>query len=148
MANCKHSYNDGNSNYLYCNITNQICPLVRWCNDVGRVISINNYRENCIYYKNKEESMLQSNGSHKVRFVKRKLLYVELNDKLNQIAKIDNPYDYEPFYVDIVQVGDNYYVKGFEPKVEIKVEEELKEEIEPEESIGILKERAEKKPKK
>lgn len=121
MANCKYSYNDGDSNYLYCNITQQVCPLVRWCNDVGGVISIDNYMENCRYYKNKEESKLKKDGNHKVRFIKGKYLYIELNDEFNQIIKIENPFGEKdvPSYVNIEKSkkDDNYYIKGFFPKV-------------------------------
>lgn len=124
MGNCKYSYKGLDSNYLYCNISHSICPLVRYCSDVDSVISIDNYNISCKYYKNEEEKFLQKEGNNKVRFIKSGLLYTELNDQINQIVKVENPYDYEPKYIDLIKVNNNYYVKGFEPQ-EPKIEQEL-----------------------
>ena len=59
-----------------------------------------------------------------VRFESKGKLYVEYNDR---VIKMANPFDYTPDAVELVQVENELYIKGFEPKIE-KVQEEKIEE--------------------
>lgn len=115
--NCPYSYNEENSKYLYCNISKNVCPLMKYCYKIEKYISSDNYSINCKYYQGKEEeNMNKKQGDLKVRLVNNGVLFVELGDKYNQVIRVNNPYEYEPTYVNIVESNNNYYVKGFEPK--------------------------------
>lgn len=71
-----------------------------------------------------------SDNEKKVRFVKNNKLFVEVDDFVIEVL---NPYDYEPNVVELVEVDGVYYVKGFEPKKEIKKTKYTKETIEDDE---------------
>lgn len=121
---CKYSFTNATTDTvgrhpIYCKLTNNTqCPLIRYCSIVGDFINIDNIDKNCTIYLKGEDLINMKNGELRVLFVKRGNLYVEL-DKDTVIA-IANPYNYEPKYVEVVMVKNEYYVKGFEPKKEIK----------------------------
>lgn len=111
--NCKYSYyKSANCNcikMLACDLINDLCPHAR---------KIENQWTNSSSYKSCKEYGMSKNGN-RVRFVKGSKLYVEnYNEEGNvdSIEVIDNPYDYEPQFVEIKKVKDKFYVKGFEPK--------------------------------
>ena len=56
-------------------------------------------------------------GKYKVLYSKRDLLCIELDS--NTTTFVANPFDEDkiPLGVDLVKVGDKYYIKGCEPKV-------------------------------
>ena len=55
------------------------------------------------------------NGEYLVRFEKDGDLYIEVGD---YVIYKKNPYDYVPEKVEMVQVDNEMYFKGFEPKEE------------------------------
>lgn len=65
-----------------------------------------------------------SASGYSVRFESKGKLYVEYNGR---VIKIANPFDYVPEAVELVQVENELYVKGFEPKIK-KEEKEIKDE--------------------
>lgn len=128
--NCKYSYEKENSKYLYCNISKEICPLMKYCHKIGKYVSSDNYSINCKYYQGKEEdNMNKKQGELKVRLAKDNILFVELGDKYNQVIKVNNPYPYIPTYVNVVEINELYYVKGFEPK-QLKKEKPVEPNLE------------------
>lgn len=100
--NCKYSYQGELSNdrhYLYCNINNQMCTYIRYCGDVGDIISSDGYI-NCPILKKKESAIGMTNETpNKVLFEKRGKLWVETNDEIGQVVMVKNPYDIVPQYV-------------------------------------------------
>ena len=56
-------------------------------------------------------------GKNKVRFELRGILYVDIDEFTYEIK---NPYDYVPQFVEVVKVENKYYIKGFEPKENLK----------------------------
>ena len=57
-------------------------------------------------------------NENKVRFESKGMLYVEYGDN---VIKVPNPFgDDIPAGVELVEVNNEYYVKGYEPKVEKK----------------------------
>ena len=69
-----------------------------------------------------------SSNKNIVRFESKGKLYVEYNGR---VVKINNPYDYTPDGVEIVEVDGQIYIKGFEPKQSVKYDEveEVKDSI-------------------
>lgn len=130
---CKYSYYQsskrGDRNYLYCSINNQVCPLVRFCPNENRILNIKGH-ENCKVRK--EDEFKMPNGKSKVNLQDKGYLYVEIED-IKQVRKIKNPFDHVPKWVEVVlsEVDNQYYIKGFEPKIEIKEENvsEIEEEM-------------------
>lgn len=121
---CKYSFTNETTDtvgrhYLYCKLmNNEKCPLIRYCGIVSDFISIDNYDKNCKIYLKGEDLINMKNGESKVLFTKRGSLYVELDN--STVIAIANPYSYEPKYVELIKIKDEYYVKGFEPKKEFK----------------------------
>lgn len=62
-------------------------------------------------------------GKYPVLFESKGWLYVEYNDN---VFKFANPFDEVPDGVELVKVGNELYIKGCEPKVELKVEKKEK----------------------
>lgn len=125
-TNCKYSYYkvDEKRNYLYCNIDNEICPLVRYCQTEQKIVNAKGFG-NCKKKKDEDNKMPQ--GKEKVLFQERGFLYVQISN-IGEIRKIKNPYDYAPNSVEIVMVGNEYYINGYEPKEEAtKIEVEVEE---------------------
>lgn len=114
--NCKNSKITGkdrfNRDVIVCKITNNICPLVRFCPTKKNIISIENHT-NCKYYKEKVGINIVGN---KVLFEKKGFLFVELNDKIGQVVQVKNPFNTLPLSVILVKYKEVYYVKGYEPK--------------------------------
>ena len=120
--NCKYSYKlnetKGERNYLYCNIMKNQCPMIRFCSKVNDIINVDNVETKCTIYKNEEDKSYMKQGKYKVLYEKRGMLYIELNQDTSIV--IPNPFNNVPSGVDVVKIKDEYYIKGYEPKVEKK----------------------------
>lgn len=96
--------------------------------------------------KVKEVGILMAN-EYKVEFESKGKLYININ---GQIKRIPNPFDYSPKKVELINIDNEWYIKGYEPKpiVEPVVEDELglKKEIGEKKEI-INKEKSNKKKK-
>lgn len=93
-------------------MSGNICYFTRRC------IAEIRHKSNACKIRKKEEELKKN--EYKVRFEKRKMLYVEFK---NMVIEVPNPYDYIPSKVSL-ELGDNgmYYVDGYAPKKEIKKE--------------------------
>lgn len=124
--NCSYSYygenKQSNRPYLYCSIDNMICPLVRFCQVESRIINTDGHL-NC--NKRVEEVEKMPNGKYRVKFNDRGFLYVEIKD-INQTRKIKNPFDSIPKFVDLVEIDNEYYIRGYEPTKEVTEEPQPK----------------------
>ena len=105
----------------YCKHTNDICGFVKWCPKENRWI-VSERSDLCKMY-NKPVVKIPK-GMNRVRFVKNNNLYIELEDS---VIKLPNPFDYEPEMVTLVNVMNNWYIKGFEPKIEVSKPKKTKE---------------------
>lgn len=103
---CKNSYYKNSK--PHCKHTKELCAYVKWCPIEDRW----EVSERCTLCKLYNEIIIPK-GMNKVRFVKNNNLYIELEDS---VIKLPNPFDYEPEFVGLTQVKDNWYIKGFEPK--------------------------------
>lgn len=108
---CKYSFKDENNKYLNCKLTGQFCPLIRYCGDLGKFISVEKHKEICRYYIDAEDTEEQKNGTNKVRFEKDGFLFIELNDKDRQVRKFKNPYRYVPKYVNLIMIDGQYLIE-------------------------------------
>lgn len=133
---CKYSYIDTKANEagyhnIICKESGDICLLVHYCPKINDLISNDNVDTHCKIYKNTEDSDYMKEGKYKVVRVRRGNLYVQIT--IDDIRIIPNPFDYEPKGVDVVKVGDDYYIKGYEPKPKkkniIEKIEEVAEEV-------------------
>lgn len=79
--------------------------------------------------KEKEVSTLMAN-EHRVEFESKGKLYININ---GQIKRIPNPFDYSPKKVELVNVDNEWYIKGYEPKPIVKEEPKIRLEFEKEE---------------
>ena len=120
---CKYSnryseHDDRGWYKLYCSITNQMCYCQYPCDKINNWINMDNLDKRCIYFKKEEEKLYMEQGKYKVLYEKRGMLYVELD--YNTSVIVQNPYDSEiPQSVDLINIKDTYYVKGYEPKVSV-----------------------------
>ncbi|MEG1353706.1 MAG: hypothetical protein RR255_00290 [Bacilli bacterium] len=122
MGNCKFSYTKKEvitkREYLYCSKNDKICPYVRFCNDLNKIVNVNNYKI-CKDFNIMDIPL----GKNKVRFIKNEKLIVELYDKTGNVlscVEVDNPFNKFIKYVELIELNGIYYVKGYEPKVSIK----------------------------
>lgn len=122
---CKHSIiknenQKNNRNYLYCDVSKEMCPLVRYCITKGKVVNIDNYDKKCIIYKTEGDKTYMTQGKYKVLYEKRGMLYIELD--YDTSIRVPNPFGSDiPKGVDLVKIKDEYYIKGYEPKIEPKM---------------------------
>lgn len=124
---CQHSYYKSNSDdiKIYCRHEGQtICLYSMYCDLLGKWKVNENREEYCIL---RDKPIIKiPNDANWVRFEKSNKLYIEYQDMVVTIA---NPYDYIPDFVYLVEIGNELYIKGFEPKkVEVKVKEVKEEE--------------------
>lgn len=112
--NCKYSHQGDEihgRHYLYCNINKEVCPFVRYCPTVRDIINLDNIDKSCKIYIEQEENIgystktpdkvLMSNGSK---------LWVK-NKAIDQVFIVENPYDYVPTFVKLLQdENGEYYI--------------------------------------
>ena len=110
---CKYGKNQEGENgreYIYCDITEEICSISRFCTKINKVINNDNYKTTCLEYKLKENKNFQF--KNKVLFEKKGYLYISTNNKNNEVVCLKNPYEYIPSAVNLAKrkQGD-YYIK-------------------------------------
>lgn len=103
---------------LICKIINDICPFQYRCYKINNWRNQDNLDKKCIYYKKEEDKSYMAQGKYKVLYEKRGMLYIELDHDTS--IRIPNPFNNVPSGVDVVKIKDEYYIKGYEPKVEKK----------------------------
>lgn len=94
---------------IYCKRTSNMCGYSRMCSKLNKVMP--NRMEVCTLAQLKNIPT----DSNRVRFEKRGKLYIEVE---NTVIALSNPYDHVPDYVYVVAVGGEWYLKGYEPKIE------------------------------
>lgn len=109
---CQYSYYKPNDIKIYCRYTNTICIYPMYCDKINKW-KVSNRGEKCML-KDKELIKIPK-GANKVRFEKHNQLYVEYQD---MVITIENPYDYVPYFVYLIKLKEEFYIKGFEPKIE------------------------------
>jgi hypothetical protein len=73
--------------------------------------------ETCTLKQNKIEEVIELNqGEYKVVSGDTNKLYIEYAE--NSQIRLQNPYDYIPKKVELVEVENTLYIKGFEPVTE------------------------------
>ena len=73
--------------------------------------------ETCTLRQNKVEEVIELNqGEYKVVSGDINKLYIEYTE--NSQIRLQNPYDYIPKKVELVEVENTLYIKGFEPVTE------------------------------
>lgn len=121
MEYCKYYIEKKYEDFPKCFI-DENCPLVRRCNEKHEWIPLDSMKS-CLRKVKYERKEIMKQGKNIVRFVKKGLLYVELydkNDEVEMVIAIPNPYDYEPKSVEVVEINGEYFVSGFQPKLEEK----------------------------
>ena len=117
VSNCKYSIK--NNERRYCTLHDGLCHLQYFCNKINawRTHDTIGLEKKCTFYRNKEDDKFMAYGKYKVLYSKRDLLCIELDS--NTTTFVANPFDVDkiPLGVDLVKVGDKYYIKGYEPKV-------------------------------
>ena len=119
--NCKYSktMESDTQGRRYCTLYDGLCHLQYYCNKINawRTHDTIELENKCTFYKNKEDNKFMAYGKYKVLYSKRDLLCIELDS--NTTTFVTNPFDEDkiPLGVDLVKVGDKYYIKGYEPKV-------------------------------
>ena len=106
---------------LYCNIINDICPFQYRCYKISNWKNQDNLDKKCVYYKNEEDKEYMKQGKYKVLYEKRGMLYIELD--YDTSIRVPNPFNIVPSGVDLVKIKDEYYIKGYEPKIKEVVKE-------------------------
>lgn len=101
----------------YCKKTRgELCPFVRRCTHENRWKPLEGM-ETCTLKQNKIEEVIELNqGEYKVVSGDTNKLYIEYAEG-SQI-RLQNPYDYIPKKVELVEVENTLYIKGFEPVTE------------------------------
>ncbi len=142
MEFCKYCKIGAYTSFCTCKITGELCPFVRKFPCIQQWKPLDSM-ERCLIRKENERTNMENN---KVRFEKKGKLFVEVDDF---VIEINNPYDYCPDCVDVININDKYYIKGFEPKKiemkkkinkEEKEDEEKKENKEDKKSISTIDE--------
>lgn len=112
MGFCKYCNIAPYDSFCTCQITNSLCNCVRRCADKQCYLPLDNM-DNCIVAKNEK---MNTN----ILFVKNNKIYVKLSNK-DMVVVVPNIYgDNIPAWIDIVEIDNNFYIKGQEPKVEEK----------------------------
>lgn len=115
----KSKESEGGRHYLYCKITSLLCPMVRYCNRIGDIVNVDLCDKKCVVYQNEEGKKYMEQGKYKVLRCKNNMLYIELD--YNTSIIVPNPFGSDiPKGVDLIKVKDEYYIKGYEPKVEVE----------------------------
>lgn len=107
-----------------CKVANTHCPFMRRCNMEHKWLPLNSMDGCTRRTREKEVSTLMGN-EHRVEFESKGKLYININ---GQMKRIPNPFDHSPKVVELVEVGGEWYVKGYEPKSIVK-EEPKHEEV-------------------
>lgn len=110
-------YND----FCHCGKDGDVCAFMRRCQTEHRWKPLESM-DKC---KLRKEGKPVPKGQYKVRFELRGALYVDMGDF---VQEIENPYDYVPEFVEVVQVNGKYYIKGFAPKKKETKKKESREE--------------------
>lgn len=119
---CKYSKREpkdkSNRSYIYCKPQGCRCHAIRFCPVIQDIINIDNYKDCVVYLENEKGDPFMN----KVILEKDGFLYIELNDEYGQAVVIENPFEPEdiPSHVNLVKVGDTYYIKGYAPKITTK----------------------------
>lgn len=88
-----------------CKITNDCCPYVYYCTKINGWRAMDSMRDDCRI----KQRFLTPKGSHFVRMVRGKYLYVDID---NHTEKIPNPFDGEtPLYVNVTKTKAGYKIK-------------------------------------
>ena len=101
-----------------CTISSSQCPFMRRCSIERKWLPLDGMDVCTLRESRKVEVMLGAN-EYKVQFERNGKLYIEYND---YVIKMRNPFDVIPEKVELIQVENELYIKGFEPKVEKKPE--------------------------
>lgn len=126
MEFCPYCKVDSYESYCICSKTGNICVFVRRKPCIMQWSPL----ESMVNCKLRQEEVVMSDNEKKVRFAKNNKLFVEIDDF---VIEINNPYDYCPDYVDVININNIYYIKGFEPKkteMKKKINKEEKEDEE------------------
>ena len=107
--------------FCHCGKDGDICAFMRRCQTEHRWKSLESM-DKCNLRK---EGKPVPKGQYKVRIELKGALYVEMGDF---VREINNPYDYVPEFVEVVQIDGVYYIKEFAPKVAPKKKAKSREE--------------------
>ena len=100
-----------------CTKLNSNCMFMYRCTFEHRWLPIPEM-DNCVLMRESMEEKKMKPNENKVRFESKGMLYVEYGDN---VIKVPNPFGNDiPAGVELVEVNNEYYVKGYEPKVEKK----------------------------
>ena len=80
--------------------------------------------------RRKDDFVALRKGEYKVSIASKGYLFVKVDD--NTTIKVRNPFDSAPDKVELVKVGTEYYIKGYEPKAEKNFRKPKKEVAEDE----------------
>lgn len=100
--------------YCHCKKTKELCPFVRKCSNEHRWKPLDSM-EKCTL-RRKDDFVQLRKGEYKVSIASKGYLFVKVDD--NTTIKIRNPFDSAPEKVELVKVGAEYYIKGYEPRAE------------------------------
>ena len=100
---------------LYCKIDNEICPFQYPCDIIKNWKNIDDVESKCSMFKKEVEKSNYLLGRYKVMFEMNGILAIKIPE-IDQTREIKNPLDYVPEYVELVEVDNEYYIKGYAPK--------------------------------
>lgn len=114
---CKNDTKDDKDWYkLNCTISNNMCPFQYPCDKINAWRNLDRIEERCNLFSRKESEVHMANNRYKVLYEKRGILCVEIND--NTTKFISNPFNIIPTNVELINIKDEYYIRGYEPKNE------------------------------
>lgn len=106
-------------NKLYCIITDEMCNCQYRCAKINNWRNYDNLDKRCITYKNEGDKEYMTQGNYRVLYEKRGKLYIELD--YNTSIVVPNPFGSDiPKGVNLIKIKDEYYIKGYEPKVKVE----------------------------
>ena len=121
MSMCSYCEKGKYYGFCTCIKSGEICPFMRRYNIEHDWLPVDTM-DKCTL-REPERVIELKNGEYLVRFEKDGDLYIEVGD---YVIYKKNPYDYVPEKVEMVQVGNEMYFKGFEPKEEEQTEKKPK----------------------
>lgn len=121
MSMCPYCEKGSYFGFCTCIKNGNICPFMRRCNMEHTWLPIDSM--NTCTLREPERVIELKSGEYLVRFEKDGDLYIEVGD---YVIYKKNPYDYVPEKVEMVQIGNEMYFKGFEPKEEEQTEKKSK----------------------